>query len=182
MKYAIMVLLALVVFVLALGGALALTGNLTPETFDKLMGKETEGAMPEAEPADPLDPIARQLRRKEQDLSEKERLLDEREAQITRREQGLATLQQELDDLQKRLLGAESDLQAQREQEIETVANTIAEMKPKSAAERIENMPLEDIVAVLRKMKDKDRGAVVEAMEPEIASEVLRRMQEPSLP
>lgn len=182
MKYIALTLAAVAVFAVSLVGILAATGNLNQDKLDRLLGRES-GAPEKAaeETALPLDPIARQMQMREQSLSEKERELKEYEQQLNQRAAELDALYQQVQAAQQQLDAAIGAADEAREVELETVANTVANMKPKAAAERIENMPVDDIVEVLRKMKDKDRGKIVEAMSPETAAEVLRKMQAPVL-
>ncbi len=179
MKIVLMLLGAVTVFMLSLVGILAATGNLNQDRLDQLLGRESGEPEKAAVDNTPLDPIARQMQKREQTIAQKERELKDYEAQLNQRASELDALYQQVQAAQEQLDETIGSAEESRQAEIETVANTVANMKPKAAAERLENMPIEDMVEVLRKVKDKDRGKIVQEMKMETAAEVLRKMQAP---
>ena len=182
MKIVLFAVLALISFVGALAGALAMTGNLSAEALTQVIsGAPAAEEQHKAEPeTDALGPLAQQIKKKENDLKEREQQLEQRESQIAQREQELTQLQKKLEDLQKQVNGGLEDAEKERRARIQTVAQTIEGMKSQKAAESLENMPPEDAAAVLGLVKPKERGKIVEAMKTEAATRVLRILQEPN--
>lgn len=188
MKFLLMLFGFITVFTLSMVGLLAATGNLNQQTLDRVMGKEQPPHLPGAAAAGghaagsggggDIDPIARQMQKQRETLAAKEKELKDYEAQLNQRSAELDALYQQVQAAKAEFESAVGEAEKQRQLEIETVANTVSNMKPKAAAERMANMPVPDVVEVLRKVKDKDRGRIVESMEPEMATEVLRKMQE----
>lgn len=190
MKIVLMLLGAMTVFSLTLVGMLAATGNLNQDALDRLMGKEVEvkpgaggehGAEGGHTDDTPVDPITKQILKQREELVKKEQELKDYEQQLNQRAAELDALYQQVQSAKQEFEASVSAADAARQVEIEAVANTVSNMKPSAAAERLENMPIPDMVEVLRAVKDKDRGKIVEAMKPETAAEVLRKMQEPVL-
>jgi flagellar motility protein MotE (MotC chaperone) len=189
MKIVLIVLGAVTVFTLTLVGMLAATGNLNQDALDRLMGKEVEAAGEAGHGAggehaateEPVDPITKQIMKQREELASKERELKDYEQQLNQRAAELDALYQQVQTAKQEFEASVGAADAARQMEIEAVANTVSNMKPAAAAERLENMPIPDMVAVLRAVKDKNRGKIVEAMSPETASEVLRKMQEPAM-
>jgi len=192
MKIVLILLGAITVFVLTLVGMLAATGNLNQDALDRLMGKEVEvkpgeggehgaEAGHEAAPEEAVDPITKQIMKQREESASKERELKDYEQQLNQRAAELDALYQQIQTAKQEFESTVSAADAARMVEVEAVANTVSNMKPTAAAERLENMPVPDMVEVLRKVKDKDRGKIVEAMKPELAAEVLRKMQEPAM-
>lgn len=186
MKFALMGFGFVTVFTLSLIGTMAATGNLNQDAVNRLMGKEVEQPAPAAGAAhgaaggeaDAADPITRQLQKQRAELEAKEKELKEYEAQLNQRASELDALYNQVQTAKAEFEAAVGEAEKKHAEEIETVANTVAAMKPTNAAERLASMPVPDVVEVLRKVKDKNRGKIVEAMEPEAAAEVLRKMQE----
>lgn len=179
MKYVLMLLLAILSFVGTLAAALLLSGNLNAEGIQRILGNEPEVAEATDTPEDPLGPLARQLKNKEEELKQLETRLKQREAQLNTREQSLQDLSDKLDSLRSELNTDMDSAQEAHAREIETVANTLTEMKPDKAAEALRSFPVEEQAEILLKIeKSKDRGKIVEAMESNDASRVLQAMQE----
>lgn len=179
MKYVAMLLLALFFFAGTLAGALALTGNLNGEGMQRIMGNAPEVAEATETKEDPLGPLARQLKNKEDELKKQEERLKQRESQLNTREQSLQELSDKLDALRMELNTNIDEAEMARQQEIETVATTLTEMKADKAAEALSNFPVEEQADILRKIeKSKDRGKILEAMRPEDATRALQAMQD----
>jgi flagellar motility protein MotE (MotC chaperone) len=180
MKILVYGMIAVISFVAALAGALALTGNLSRETLDRLSGKEAPvvAPPPQQTASDPLSPLVQQLKNKEETLRKRELELNERATQIDKRAQELDRLRTEIEGLQKQLQGAVQEADKERTARLQSIAITIAEMKPDKAAERLQGMPPDDIAEILTCMKPKERGKIVEALETSLATRVLRALQE----
>ncbi len=179
MKFVLLGVASLLSFVGALVAALAFTGNLNQEALGRLTGSEAPSmAVEPAIPSDELGPLAKQIKRKEEELQKRERLLKEREAQLDQREQGLNLLREDLEDMQKSINKGMEEAGQDRLLRLETVAQTVSEMKPDKAALSMENMPVDDVAQILEYVKPKDRGKIVEAMTPDQATRVLRALQE----
>lgn len=181
MKTVLYGLIAILAFLVSLVLALALTGNFSKEALNRLMNNEPEMTA-EAQPeADPLGPLAAQLKKKQEELKAREAELQAREAQLEQRAQSLAQLQTQLEEIQQKLYGSLEDAEAEQALRLKTIAVTVEAMKPDKAAERLAKMPPDDVAEILAQVKDKSRGKIVEAMDPEFATNVLRAMQDISV-
>lgn len=181
MKILVYGMIAAISFVAVLAGLLAATGSLSRETLDRLSGKEAPVVAPPPQQqtlSDPLSPLVQQLKNKEEALKKRELELNERATQIDQRAQELDRLRTEMEGLQKQLQGAVQEADQERTARLQSIAITIAEMKPDKAAERLQGMPPEDIAEILTCMKPKERGKIVEALETSLATRVLRALQE----
>lgn len=179
MKIILYGLLAVISFVLSLVAALAMTGNLSQASLDKLSGKEPPVVeAPEVKKSDPVGPLVQQLKKKGEALKAQEQELNDRAAQLDKREQELGRMRSELEALQKQIQGSVQEAGEERTARLKSVAITISEMKPDKAAERLGGLPPDDIAEILNQVKPKERGKIVEALEPDLATRVLRALQE----
>lgn len=181
MKIVAIVLAALVVFAGALAGLLAATGNLNAEALGRLMGQQPTGksALPDKVPS--TDELAEENRARMGALAERERKLDEREKQLTQREKDLAALRTQLDAMKTQIDGAMKSADQERTTQMETIANTIVEMKPADAAERLEKFSVEDQAEIIKRIsKVKERAKLLGAMKPETAARVMTYLQQPA--
>lgn len=181
MKILLYSLTGLISFTVALVALLALTGNLNKDAFDRLLNKQPPVLATPSKPADSLGPLAQEMKRKEEALKQREQELKQREAQVGQREQELVQLRTQLEAIQKEIGGTLEDSEKDRQVRLETVALTLAEMKPSKAAERLESMPVEEAAEILNLVKPKERGKIVEAMTTEYATRVLRALHERKL-
>jgi flagellar motility protein MotE (MotC chaperone) len=181
MKIIIYGLVAVLSFAGALAGALALTGYLTPETLERILGRgeaaeEQAPALPEE---DALGSLARALKERETSLNRRETGLSERERALAARESELrrleSTVEERIQDLNNLLGQADNEMVARRQ----TLADTFGRMDPRKAAEQLQALPPEDAVAILRLMDEKNRAKIFDAMNRDEATRILRLFQEP---
>jgi flagellar motility protein MotE (MotC chaperone) len=178
MKILLYGLVAFLSFAIFLAIPLALTGNLTPEALQRAVSRQPDLTLP-AEPApEPTGPLTQYLKKKEEELKRREQELRQRQAQLEQRESEFDQLRSNLESIQQDLYASLEGTEADRLLGFETIAITIAEMKPQKAAESIRALPIEDQAQILAKVKPKDRGKIVEAMPPEDAARVLSAIQQ----
>jgi flagellar motility protein MotE (MotC chaperone) len=181
MKIVAIILAALVVFAGALAGLLAATGNLNAEALGRLAGAPAAGAAALPEKVPSTDELAAENRTRMGALEERERKLDEREKQLTQREKDLESLRAQLETMKTQIDGAMKSADQERTTQMETVANTIVEMKPEAAAQRLEKFSVEDQAEIVKRItKVKDRAKILEAMKPETAARVMTFLQSPT--
>ena len=178
MKIVALVLAALVVFAGALTGVLAATGNLNGDAVARLMGKEVKGKDALPPKSESADMLADENRKRQVDLDDREKKLAEREKQITQREKDLADLRTQLETMKAQVDGAVKNNEQERQTQMETIANTLVQMKPDNAAQRLEKFTPEEQADVLKRItKVKDRAKILEAMKPESAARVMQFLQ-----
>lgn len=181
-RVVLLLILGVAAFFGSLAAALAFTGNLNAESIERILRREPPPAAAPPDPAeDPLTPLARQLRAKEAALVKREQELRERESRLEARMRELQQLQGELDAMHQLIAGALDESDTERTVRIQTVATTVAQMKPDRAAEALLGLPDEDAAEILREVRDRDRGKIVDAMDPARAARVLQALQEPPL-
>jgi flagellar motility protein MotE (MotC chaperone) len=185
MKWVLYGLIGLISFVAALAGALAVTGNLTPESFAKLLGTAEEAPPAVEEPTYPEEDgtsaLARALKEREaalnkraSDLDARIKSLDTREAELRKLEKAIETRIEELN-----LLLSGSDTERQARQQI--IAKTLEGMDSRKAAERVAGLDPEEAAAILRLVGEKDRAKIMEDMQTDDAIRLLRLLGEAPL-
>lgn len=178
MKIVALVLAALVVFAGALAGVLAATGNLNGEAIGRLMGKEVKGKEALPPKSEGTDMLADENRKRQSELDEREKKMNEREKQLAQREKDLADLRTQLEAMKQQVDGAVKNNEQERQTQMETIANTLVQMKPDNAAQRLEKFTPEEQADVLKRIvKVKDRARILEAMKPENAARVMQFLQ-----
>lgn len=181
MKIVAMVLAGLLIFAASLVGLLAATGNLNAEALARLSGKQVEGKAALPDKMEGTDSLADENRKRQAELDEREQKLAEREKQLAQREKELADLRTQIESMKSEVTGALDNAEQDRATQLEAVANTIQQMKPEPAAERLEKFTVEDQAAILAKFKKpKDSAKVLEAMKPDVAARVMMFMQNKS--
>lgn len=184
MRIVLYAMIGLLSFVLALAGAMAVTGNLSGEALGRLMGQSEAGlgaATGTAPVEEEMSMLARRLKEREEALDRREADLVRRETEFAKRGGELQQLQTTIEDRLKEIQGAlaqnDTELQARRQ----TTANTLERMDAKKAAERMTGLPADEAAEILRLVKDKQRAKIIEQMAPDEAVRLLRLLQEPSL-
>jgi flagellar motility protein MotE (MotC chaperone) len=178
MKFTIIVILAIVSFFGTLAAALALTGNLNLEAFEKLMQGQPEVVMIPESP-DTLAPWAEAMKRREEVLAKREADVAEREARLDQERRDLEQYGVEVEANLARieeLLHAED---ATRGARLKETAKTLEAMKPDKAAETMATFDPEESAQILSLIKDRNRGKILDSMDPDQRALVLRAMQEP---
>lgn len=180
MKIALIVIVAILSFVGALVGALALTGNLNAESLGKLFaGGPEEAEM--AEPPDALAPWAEAMKKREEAVAMREAEVAERETRLEQERRELeqygAEVAATLEQIQS-LLATEDSGRGER---IAETAKTIESMKPDTAAASMAAFEPEESAAILALIKERTRGKILDAMDETQRALVLRAMQEPKV-
>ena len=169
--------LTALVFVGTLAAALAVTGNLSREGFERILSGPPPAEI--AAPAvDEISPVLRALR-------EREEALAQREAEAARQEEMLRIQQRDLDQMRIELADTLAKLKEsldaadeQRDERLAEVAKSFAAMRARNAAEALQGWPTEDAADVLRRVREKERGRILDEMDPAKASMILRSIQE----
>jgi flagellar motility protein MotE (MotC chaperone) len=178
-KFFGLILLAALVFVGTLAGALAATGNLSQEAIERLVKGPAESEAAPA-PIDEAGPVLQALKKREEGLKQ-------REAEVARNEELQRIQQSDLDGMKSEISEMLSQIKTsletvdeKRDEQLTEVANSFAAMKARNAAEALEAWPAEDAADILRRVDEKDRGKILDEMEPTKASMILRNIQQPA--
>lgn len=185
MKIVVYGLIGLVSFAAALAGALAATGNFTPESLEKLLGLGEETS---AETEAPLYPeedgtsaLARALREREAALNKRASDLDARVKAFETRETELRKLERTIEARIEELNALLSDSDAERQARQQIIAKTLEGMDSKKAAERVAGLDPEEAAAILRLVREKDRAKIMQDMQTSDAVRLLRLLGEAPL-
>ena len=178
MKLVMFGTLGLVSFVGALAGALAVTGNLSRETLDKVMGKEV-ALEEEAVPPDQLGPLARDLNQLREQLEQQRAAQVEQEQRLKDREDALQVEGQRLDALVVQINADLDQKAALRETRLTTIATSVNKMKPKEAARALESLPEDEAAEILRNDSiAKNAGKIMSEMDAAILARILQHMRD----
>ncbi len=169
------ILLGIVSFALTVFGLVAATGNL-PNLQKIFKGEVAEKKV--VEEPDELDQLARELKAREERLTEQEAKLSREEEQLKQRQQELDDTLSKLEDISGQIQESIGEADADREERLKVTAESYAAMKAANAAEALKDWPAEDAANILRLIKDKDRGKILDQMEPRQAALILRTLQE----
>ena len=178
MKLILFGILGSVSFVGALAGALAVTGNLSRETFDKLMGNEI-ALEEEVVAPDQLGPLARELNLLRDQL-EQQRLAQAEEAQrLSDREAALQVESQRLDALVAQLTADLDQKAALRAQRLTTIATRVNLMKAKQAAEMLSSLPVDEAAEILRNDAiKKNAGKIMTEIEATVLAQIMQQIRD----
>lgn len=182
MKLLLFGLAGLLSFVGSLVAILALTGNLSAEALARLRGREPEISLSNPLPApDMLGSLAQELKSREARLKKWEDTLKQREAQLDQRESEIEKVRSATEEIRREISLSMDEKTEEHRKAVESSANSVANMKPSSAAEVLKNLPESDVAEILALVKDKDRGKILDAMDPRLVSKVLQSLQEQNL-
>lgn len=181
MKILIFLVVPLFVFGATLLGALAWSGQLNQESFQRMLGKEVvneskgEG---NKVTADSLGALAQQLKQRENAIAAKEKELAENETRLEARKKSLDQQAVELKTLMEQIDGNLAQAEQDRQAKIKAQALSVASMDAESAAKALESLPTQDAAAILLDVKDKQRGEILNNMTPEKAATLLKALQD----
>ena len=178
MKIVGMVVLAILAFVGAIVGALAVTGNLSAERLSQIFGDdETPAAV--IQPTDPIAPVAERLKEEEERLQKWAAELEEREARLAKRESVLDQTLEQTQQLQAEVKAAMDTLDADQAARIEDTAKLVEAMDPQKAAESLASMNPEDAAGILRHIKERTAGRILDELaDARQRNVILQTMQE----
>lgn len=180
MKVVGFLILPVVSFLVTLLAMMAVTGTLSKENFDKLLGREDRRVVvPQEEAPDDLDPIVRALSAREDDLDRRELLLKQDEDRLQRTRRELDELRAELNTLAQQITTSLDTVDATEQARLQDFAASLAMMKPLNAAQTLQELDPEIAGAVLRLMEPRNRGKVLDVMDPKLAASLLHSLQEP---
>jgi flagellar motility protein MotE (MotC chaperone) len=181
MKAAAAILVFFLVFMMTLLIMLYFTGNLNREGLSRLWREEPEVVAPAEPMMAEVEPLIVAIREKEQELKQ-------REAEIKKEEERLAVMRKELeslrDNLEKILADVNESLDGvdeAKDQRLTTVAQSVASMEAKNAAETLTSelfTPEEAAMIIERIEEERDRGSILNEMEPDKAALVLQALKD----
>lgn len=182
MKIAGYIILGLAAFLITLMVPVALSGNLSMETLNRIIGREaadkkSEPATPVEEPDD-IDPLVKALKAREEKVAQREAELAKEAARLDQDKAHVKELVGELEQILAQITQSLDTADANREKQIGEVAKSFASMKPKNAAQALETLPAEDAIAYLKYIKEKDRGKILDEMQPDKVAVLLQMLQE----
>ncbi len=182
MRLLIVVILSVVSFIGTLVGVLALTGNLSGESLQKLVAPSSTASQKVSisRPSIQEDTIAtliEQIQKKEASLKQKEEEIKKKEEEIKLKSQELQQMQSKIESVQKELSSKLEIDKKEKAVQMQTIAVTLSGMKPDKAAERLKTMSPDEIAEILSYVKPKERGKIVEALDAQLAAQVLQSLQ-----
>ncbi len=144
-------------------------------------GKKAEGAAPEPAPKE-LGPQQMEVLRS---IENSKKQMEQRERELDRRAKELAALEQLVDQkmatLEKLRLEFEQQVKAEEARQNKRIKHLVAlysNMKPKAAAEVMEQMDLDLAVEIFRQMRGREAGKILAYVTPEKASKISRMLSE----
>ena len=144
-------------------------------------GKKAEGAAPEPAPKE-LGPQQMEVLRS---IENSKKQMEQRERELDRRAKELAALEQLVDQkmatLGKLRLEFEQQVKAEEARQNKRIKHLVAlysNMKPKAAAEVMEQMDLDLAVEIFRQMRGREAGKILAYVTPEKASKISRMLSE----
>jgi flagellar motility protein MotE (MotC chaperone) len=171
---------ALVIYCTVLLGLLYSQGLLTEEGLRQVLQGGPPPATPAIhEPVEALDTLARQQRAREEALNRREETLQQQEQRVTMARQDLMGLYDQLNGLLTEFNASLDALDADREERLNEVANSLARMDARKAAQTVAGLDEEVQVQVLGRIADRSRGDILSNLEPDVAARILSRFQEP---
>ncbi|GMU93105.1 MAG: hypothetical protein AMXMBFR4_21630 [Candidatus Hydrogenedentota bacterium] len=183
MKAALIVVLAIVSFVGTLAGALAMTGNLSADGIRKLVGSTGPPAVKPLpvvtlDATDQMPDLARALKEREEELNVREARLKAEEERLEQARAQLDELRASLENLIADATSTADKADAERQQRLESVAQSLGTMKAPQAAQAIEDWPPEDAAQLLQLIDERARGKILDSLTPDRAAAFLRAMRE----
>lgn len=163
MKIVGVLMLAVLAFVGAIVGALALTGNLSVERLSQIMGGD-EAPVAEMQPTDPIAPVAERLKAEEERLQTWAAELDEREERLAQRKRVLDQTLEQVQQIQAEVNAAMDTLDTEQATRIEETALLLGAMDPQKAAESLASMNPEEAAAILRHIKERTAGRILDEL------------------
>ena len=174
--------IAVVGFLAAVVGMLAVSGNLNKGALDRMLGRESATPTETVPMDDPSGTLVKELKLERERLAQRRKELDEWEEKLILRGQEDDTVLTETQALQEQINASMDALDEAQAANLESLSKTLASMNPKEAAIAIAAMAPEDAVKVLPLMKDRNRGKIMDAMkgdgDQEKRNEIFELMQE----
>ncbi len=177
-KYIFLAFLGLLSFSAALAASLAITGNLSKNTLDILMGKEPAIVEEETSGPDLLGPLAQQLNDREKALVQKEQQLDERERLLDARQRELQSVQEQLEEMRVQIIQAMDAKDKAGQERLQSLAKGIAEMKSAEAARALESLSEDEAAEILSLMDPKKAGEIYDDIDPIVVGRIWQRMKQ----
>jgi len=176
----LVVLLAVGAFAAAVLVPIGMSGHLNREGFEKILKKDT-APTPAAVKPDPANPLLRALQKQREALAKREAKLKEDEQRVRAMQADLDQLRDELEEVLSEIQAKLSEEDAAQQQRLAKVAEALADMKPRNAAETLETFTADEASRVLMLVKDRDRTKILDAMEQEQAALILKTLQTPRI-
>ncbi|MFO7975982.1 MAG: hypothetical protein R6V12_15260 [Candidatus Hydrogenedentota bacterium] len=156
------------------------TGNLNRESLSGLWGREEADAAAAQPYRAEVEPLIAAVREKEQELKQREAEIEEEEKRLSLMRKELESLR---DNLEKILADVNTSLDGADEaqdQRLTTVAESVASMEAKNAAETLMSelfTPEEAAMVIERIEEERTRGNILNEMEPDKAALVLQALK-----
>lgn len=182
-KIALFLMLPLVSFLATVVVLTVVTGNLSKEKLQSVLGKtdaKPAAVKQEQQPSE-SDVFARALKQRDEELKRREAKVREDEERVKKMQADLEQLRTELTTIQNQIQTALKSEDAKQKASLQDVALSLSKMKPTNAAETLSEWPPSEAADILRLIKDKERGKILDAMKPEKAAPLLKSLQEPRL-
>lgn len=179
MKAILYLLLALISFALTVVGMLAYTGDLNKEGLDKLMGWNQPEAPIETKPEpDELSEMAKALQERENELDAREEDLGKQQQRLNETQDQMEELRNNLKDLIAQLTQSVDTIDADTQARLQDVADSLAGMKPDSAALVLEEYPPNQGARLLQLIDERARGKILDKMNEKKAAEFLQALSD----
>ncbi len=177
MKILGIAVLAIVCFLVALVGPMAVTGQLNKDTLGLLFGEE-DTSDPEKAGEDDLGPLAAKLRTEQKRLQELDAKLNEEDARLTQRERIIDQALVEITQIQTEVATAMDALDEEQQAGIQSIAKSLEAMTAQNAAMDLQAMSPQEAARLLPLIKDRSRGKILDEMAADNRSLILQVMQE----
>ncbi len=165
-KLALGLIIALLVFVLTLIGAMAATGNLSKEAIGKLLKRGAAGEktpLPQTERE--IAPWVEELKKREEDLRKLEAIVAEKEKRLQISQVELEQMQNDLQNLLKQV-GATMEAGSENlQQNLQNTAKALEGMKSDKAAETLEGLPEDMAAKIIPLISEKKLGKILDDMD-----------------
>ena len=169
--------LAIVCFLGAIIGPMAVTGQLNEDTFGALFGGE-DASDPVKPGEDDLGPLATKLRSEQKRLQEWDAKLGEEDARLTQRERIIDQNLSEIKQIQTEVVTAMDALDADQQAAIQSIAKTMEAMSAENAATDLQAMSPEEAARILPMIKGRNRGKILDEMDADQRSLILQVLQD----
>jgi flagellar motility protein MotE (MotC chaperone) len=160
---------------------LFLTGNLSKEKIEKIIGKKNEQEVAPVAPGDVTDPYVRALKQREDELAKREARVQEEDERVKKSQADLEKLRADIETIQKEIGDTLAVEDSDQQKRVADVALSLSKMKPMNAAKTLDTWDVKESSKVLLLIKEKERGKILDAMTPEKAAAILLDLQSSKL-
>jgi flagellar motility protein MotE (MotC chaperone) len=172
----ILAALFLLAFLVTVVAALGVTGNLSGEALSKLLGGGQPAA---ADPAqgDDLDQLARMVRDREKALDEERASVEENRKRVEQTKREMEELMVKLGQTMQDVAATGERADVEYQERLKSVADTIASMDKKSAAQALDEYTPERAAEILSKLDEDARATILSEMDPGKVAPILEELR-----